>query len=148
MEPVVIKRIFPCSKRQLFDAWSQPVVVARWFCASQEPLQPSTFMNSFTVGGRYELVMHLQTGDYRMHGEYRNINRYNNITFTWNSHIVENTLVTLDFRELSPNRTEMTLTHSHFTDADVRLRHVEGWGRCLDNLEQFITGFSPSGDAS
>jgi hypothetical protein len=50
--------------------------------------------------------------------------------------------VTLDFRELSPNRTEMTLAHSQFTDADIRLRHAEGWGRCLENLERL---FSDSG---
>lgn len=138
MEPVVIKRVFPCNKRQLFEAWSTPSVVAKWFFSSQEPLRQSTFSNTFTVGGRYELIMHLQTGEYRMHGEYRYINRYNNITFTWNSHIVENSLVKLDFRELSPNRTEMTLTHSQFTDQDIRLRHMDGWGRCLGNLELFI----------
>jgi Uncharacterized conserved protein len=139
MDPVVIKRVFPCNKRQLFEAWTKPSVIAKWFFSSQEPLKQSSFSNTFTVGGRYELIMHLQTGEYRMHGEYRHINRYNNITFTWNSHIVENSLVELDFRELSPNRTEMTLTHSQFTDHDTRLRHVEGWGRCLANLELFIS---------
>jgi uncharacterized protein YndB with AHSA1/START domain len=51
MDPVVIKRVFPCNKRQLFEAWSKPSVVAKWFFSSQEPLQQSTFSNTFTVGG-------------------------------------------------------------------------------------------------
>ncbi|MCB1804295.1 MAG: hypothetical protein KDJ99_03840, partial [Candidatus Competibacteraceae bacterium] len=24
MDPIVIKRVLPCSKRKLFDAWSKP----------------------------------------------------------------------------------------------------------------------------
>ena len=140
MEPVVIKRVLPCSKRRLFELWSQPALVARWFFASQQPRRPSTFVNSFTVGGQYELVMHLESGDFRHHGEYCEINRYNHISFTWNSHIVQDSLVALDFRELSPNRTEMTLTHSRFPDDDIRARHEGGWSRCFDNLESVATG--------
>lgn len=138
MDPVVIKRVFPCDKRRLFEAWSKPSVMADWFFSSQEPRQKSTVSNTFTVGGRYELTMHLQAGDFTMRGEYREIIRYNRIAFTWSSHIVDNTLVELEFKELSPNRTEMTLTHSQFPNTDVRGLHVEGWGRCLFNLEQYI----------
>lgn len=98
MDPVIIKRVLPCSKRRLFEAWSKPSIISRWFFASQTPLRPSTVDNAFTVGGHYRLTMHLQTGDYQMFGEYREINRYNRIVFTWNSHIVSNTLVELDFR--------------------------------------------------
>lgn len=138
MDPLVIKRIFPCSKRKLFDAWSKPSLVAQWFFASQQPRQQSTFNNSFTEGGRYELIMHLQTGDFRMYGEYRAINRYNHIAFTWSSHIIENSLVALDFRELSPNRTEMTLTQTVFPNEEVRQSHVNGWTGCLASLGRFI----------
>lgn len=138
MDPVVIKRIFPCSKRELFDAWSRPSLLARWFFASQEPRQPSTVTANFTVGGHYEVIMHHATGDFRHHGEYRAINRYHHIAFSWNSHLVENSLVTLDFRELSPNRTELTLTHTQFPDAEVRGKHVDGWTRCLDNLQRLL----------
>jgi len=138
MDPVVMKRVLPCSKRQLFDAWSKPAVMMQWFFASQQPKAPSSVNSSFTVGGDYEVIMHLQSGDFRHHGNYRAINRYHHIAFTWNSHLVEDSLVELDFRELSPNRTELTLTHTQFPSEEVRGKHIDGWGGCLDNLLRFF----------
>jgi uncharacterized protein YndB with AHSA1/START domain len=138
MEPLVIKRVMPCSKRQLFDAWSKPSVMARWFFASQTPVKESTVRNSFTVGGSYSLTMHLQTGDYTMSGDYVEITRYTRIAFTWSSHIIEGSLVQLDFRELSPNRTELTLTQTRFPSAEVRASHDQGWSGCLASLERFV----------
>ena len=136
--PVVIKRILPCTKRQLFEAWSKPALMVRWLFASQQPKAPSTVNNSFTVGGAFEVVMHLQTGDYRHYGEYQAIERYSHIAFSWSSHIVQNSLVALDFKELSPNRTLLTLTHSQLPDEAVRGKHTEGWTRCLQNLEPLL----------
>jgi len=138
MEPVVTKRVLPCSKQQLFDAWSKPSIMAQWFYASQKPVAPSTVNLSFTVGGSYEVIMHMETGDYRHYGTYRAIRRFSHIAFTWNSHIVKDSLVELDFRELSPNRTELKLTHTHFPDEDVRGKHIAGWDRCLGNLMRLI----------
>jgi uncharacterized protein YndB with AHSA1/START domain len=134
MDPVVIKRVLPCSKRQLFDAWSQPALLSRWLFASQQPTAKSTVQSSFTVGGHYEVIMHLPTGDYRHYGVYRAIERYHHIAFSWNSHIVEDSLVELHFREMSPNRCELTLTHSQFPSEEVRTKHNDGWQRCLQNL--------------
>jgi uncharacterized protein YndB with AHSA1/START domain len=138
MNPVVTKRVLPCSKQQLFDAWSKPSIMTQWFYASQKPVAPSTVNNSFTVGGNYEVIMHLETGDYRHHGTYRAIRRYSHIAFTWNSHLVQDSLVELDFHELSPNRTELKLTHTQFPDEDVRSKHVAGWDRCLASLLRYF----------
>lgn len=138
IQPVVIKRILPCNKRQLFDLWSKPELMLRWLFASQQPKAPSTVNNSFAVGGAFEVVMHLQNGDYRHYGEYQAIQRYSHIAFSWSSHIVQNSLVALDFKELSPNRTLLTLTHSQFTDEAVRGKHTDGWTRCLQNLQPLL----------
>lgn len=138
MDPLVLKRVFPCSKRRLFDAWSRPALMTQWFFGSQEPRQPSTVTNTFAVGGSYELTMHLQRGDFTMRGMYRAINRYYQITFTWSSHIITDSLVDLHFKELSPNRTELTLIQTLFPSEDVRTAHINGWGMCLDNLERFV----------
>jgi uncharacterized protein YndB with AHSA1/START domain len=135
---VELKRIFPCSKRDLFEAWSKPSVMAKWFYAGAEMTRPSTVVNSFTVGGRYELTMHMPNADVVMHGVYRHINRYNEIHFTWNSHNAHDSLVELTFRELSPNRTELILRHSLFPSEESRAAHNSGWQRCFDRLEEML----------
>ncbi len=138
-EPVVIKRVFPCSKRRLFDAWSQPDLMAQWFYAGTEKRKNSTVKNSFTVGGTYELTMHgPENVDHVMFGTYKQIVRYTHISFSWTSPMATDSLVELEFRELSANRCEMTLTHSCFPSEDSRNAHNGGWTACLENLESFI----------
>lgn len=146
LQPLVIKRILPCSKRQLFDVWSKPELMTRWLFASQQPKAPSSVSNSFTMGGAFEVVMHLEHGDYRHYGEYKAIQRYSHIAFSWNSHIVQNSMVELDFKELSPNRTLLTLTHSQFPDEAIRAKHTEGWMRCLQNLEPLLLQLAKAED--
>lgn len=138
VDPLVLKRVMPCGKRRLFEAWSKPAIMSAWFFADQKPRKPSTVRSSFTVGGKWELTMHLENAEPHMHGEYREINRYSRIVFTWNSHIATDSIVELDFRELSPNRTELTLTHAHFPNADSRANHNSGWNLCLDSLERYL----------
>ncbi|MBN7821037.1 SRPBCC domain-containing protein [Bowmanella sp. Y26] len=139
MDPIIVKRVFPCAKRQLFDAWSKPALMMKWFFKGQQPNAPSTVNNSFTLGGEYEVIMHLPSGDYRHYGTYSAIHRYHHIAFSWNSHLVQNSRVSLDFKALSPNRTELTLTHHQFPNEEVRGKHNEGWQGCLDNLERLAT---------
>ena len=138
---VEIKRTFNCNKRALFDAWSNPKLMACWFFAAQERLKNSTVVNSFTVGGTYELTMHLPSGEPHIHGTYKHINRYSEISFTWNSPIANESLVELTFKELSPNRTEFTLKHSLFPSEESRNQHANGWAGCIESLEIYLEAF-------
>ena len=137
-DDVVVRRVFNCSKRTLFDAWSQSSVMSKWLFARRENFCESTVRNSFTVGGSYSIVMHMPSGDVRLFGEYTTIDRYACIAFTWSSPVISNSRVTLDFKELSVNRTELTLTHCLFPSEEIRAQHAEGWNACLDNLEQRV----------
>jgi uncharacterized protein YndB with AHSA1/START domain len=137
---LVIKRTFNCGKRTLFEAWSTPSIMARWLYARQEDFRDSTVRNSFTVGGAYSIVMHLDGDDVHIHGDYSEIERYQRIAFTWSSPAIHGSVVTLDFRELSPNRTELTLCHSLFPSAQSRAAHDGGWHACLDHLITNVLG--------
>jgi len=138
VDDLVIKRVFSCPKRTLFDAWSQPSIMSKWLFARREDFCESTVSNSFTVGGSYSIIMHMPSADVRLYGEYSEINRYNRIAFTWSSPVITNSRVVLDFKELSPNRTELTLTHALFPSEEIRTQHGEGWRACFDNFESRV----------
>ena len=134
-DALVLRRTFNCSKRVLFDAWSQPSIMAKWLYARREDFCESSVTNSFTVGGHYSIIMHLPNNDVELFGEYTAINRYSQIAFTWSSPVISNSLVDLAFREKSANRTELVLTHTLFPSPEIRGQHNEGWLACFDNLE-------------
>lgn len=134
-----IKRTFKCSKRQLFDAWSRPTLMSRWFFADSNRCQDSDVEVDFRVDGTYSLLMYFADGDSsKIHGRYKEIRRYTLITFTWNSVHSANSEVELNFRELSPNRSELRLIHKLLPDEESRMLHGNGWNLCLANLLAFV----------
>lgn len=130
-----IKRTFKCSKRQLFDAWSSPTIMSRWFFADSNRCRDSDVEVDFRVNGAYSLVMYFEDGtSSRIHGTYREILRYTVIVFSWNSSNAKDSEVELNFRELSPNRSELKLVHKLLPDETSRALHANGWDLCLANL--------------
>ena len=69
---------------------------------------------------------------------YMEINRYSRISFTWASPVANNLQMILDFREISQNRTELTLSHTLFLSEEVRTANNTGWEVCFDYLETRI----------
>ena len=71
--------------------------------------------------------------------EYKTINRYEQLAFTWVSeHSMPGSLVTIDFKEKSPNETEVTLHHVGFPSEESRTNHEGGWGRILETLSTHL----------
>ena len=135
MAPLVLKRKFGLSKRELFEAWSNPLIMQRWFFGGPLRENCCTVENQFVTDGHYKIIMHFEdTGDSELYGKYLEINRYNTIVFTWSNSLVTDTIVKLRFRELSPNTSELTLEHSLFPDEASRSLHNQGWDQCLENL--------------
>lgn len=134
-DDLVIRRSYNCPKRILFEAWSKPEIMSKWLFARRDDFCESTVTSSFVIGGDYAIIMHLPSGDVRLYGKYTDITRYSLIAFTWSSPVISNSRVELAFKELSPNRTQLTLTHSLFPSDDIRDAHDQGWHACLDNLE-------------
>jgi len=132
---LIIKKKFNLSKRQLFEAWSNPQIMQRWFFGGELRENCCTVENQFVTNGKYKIIMHFEdSGDSELYGKYLEINRYNNIAFTWSNSLVTETLVKLTFKEISPNTSELTLEHSLFQDETSRSLHNQGWDQCLINL--------------
>lgn len=138
-EIVQIKRTFAAPREKVFEAWTNPVLMARWF--ARAPKHPPTKVIEAEVreGGKYRIEV-LGEKLYRGRGVYREVRRPELLVFTWNweHHEFVDSLVTVEFRTLGQsNLTEVTLTHELLPQKD-REAHRKGWAECFDMLEKAL----------
>lgn len=82
----------------------------------------------------------MQAGDTAIvhEGVYRVIDRPRSLAFTWVSGPAGNTLVTVDFEEVGPAETLLTLKHERFDTDNARDNHQRGWSMILDALARVM----------
>lgn len=143
---LVIKRIIPAKRKDVFDAWTNPVVLKHWF------IPPGAFTATTSidlrVGGawRHNMIETAppaagqEAGCKEHWGEYLEVKPPERLVFTWNTkvHGVRDTRVTVELKELG-DETELTLTHELLEDTDVREGHNKGWTHCLNNLTAYLS---------
>jgi uncharacterized protein YndB with AHSA1/START domain len=143
---VVVKKVIPAKREKVFEAWTKPDIMQKWFF-------PGTWTavakNELRVGGKFIVEM-IDDGSgfgedlpgksgegYPHTGEYVEINPPEKLVFTWNSHLVKNSRVTVELRELG-QVTELLLTHEFLETEELRKAHNQGWNGCLVNLENYF----------
>jgi uncharacterized protein YndB with AHSA1/START domain len=136
---LVVRHVFRASADFLFDAWIDPAMMARWFHARPDWTTEVVAADA-RVGGRWEIVMHATEGpDCRAFGKYLAIERPRRLVFTWHANADENyeTVVTLTFRPVDRDTTELVLSQSGLRNDEDRSDHARGWEGCLSCLAQF-----------
>ena len=142
---LVIERTFAAAQAMVFEAWTSPEVLRRWWGAGPDWTSPAVEID-LRPGGRYRLSMRGPSGVVRsVGGEYVEVDPPRRLVYTWawESHGAENdaaTLVTVEFREVSPGETAVILTHTGFADGERRDLHREGWELCIANLATRVLG--------
>ncbi len=138
---LVITRIFEAPPPLVFQAWTKPEHLVRWFGPNDFTLP--TCEVDFRVGGSYRFCMHAPDGgDHWVHGEYLEIREYDKLSFTWTRSDglpepwVDN-VVTLTFEDLG-GRTKFTMHHALFATTPHRDEHNGGWTECFDRLAGFL----------
>ncbi len=130
-----IKRTFQASREKVFQAWTDPEKLNRWFAPSDD-YEVSAECDP-RPGGNYRVQMTHKDGNiHTVVGEYREVNPPEKLVFTWSWEDggVQGSLVTVDLQDLGES-TEVTLTHSGFLSAEWRDKHNEGWSGALSRLE-------------
>jgi len=98
-----------------------------------------TLKIDFKVGGKYSI--HFLTHDMKNQGEFLEVVPYQKIVFTWcqdyDSNPTPDTKVSIELKDLG-GKTQLTLTHTGFTDKDNRDGHEGGWNGGLEDLGQEI----------
>jgi uncharacterized protein YndB with AHSA1/START domain len=149
VEAVIVKRTFAAPREKVFAAWSDPALMARWFCRCVGHPPTRVLEAELRSGGSYRIeVEGPQQGApgstlYRGWGVYREVRPPERLVFTWNWEHDEfqDTLVTVEFHALGESGfTEVTLTHELLPTEKARAEHRKGWGECFDMLERTLKG--------
>ena len=132
---LIIKRRIPASVGEVFNAWTDPKLMAQWFAPGTR--QATDVICEPKEGGRFRVVMLAEDGNKSTtYGIYKQVipNKKLVHTWQWEGSEVESQ-VTVELKSIDENQTELTLTHELLSDIDSRALHHEGWDGCLLKLD-------------
>jgi uncharacterized protein YndB with AHSA1/START domain len=138
---VRIERTFDAPAEDVFDAWTSPEVIRRWFKPGQGWGEASAEVD-LRVGGAVRVVMRDPDGnDVGAGGEYTLIERPRRLAFTWtfDDDPSNQQMIELEFNERD-GATTVLFVNSDISNEERRDSQYDGWRACLDNMERVLTG--------
>ncbi|NUM55843.1 MAG: SRPBCC domain-containing protein [Candidatus Hydrogenedentes bacterium] len=138
---LIYSRTFDAPRRLVFEAWSKPEHVVRWF-GPKDFSVPQCEMD-FRVGGSYRFCMRAPDGmDHWVSGTYKEIKEPERLVFTWvredlNGNVWLDNVVTLTFTDRG-EKTAFALHQAMFESVEERDAHNGGWSQCMDRLAAFV----------
>lgn len=137
---VVVSRVFNAPIEKVYDAWVKEDQLSQWHCPENMTAEATS---DGTVGGKLRIVMHAPDGKtHIVNGMYKTVDAPNKLAFTWKWESDDkgpDTVVTVEFKRVGDNKTEVTLTHSGFANADSAKGHNKGWVSTFNKLEKFLS---------
>lgn len=133
---VVVRRTIAASAEDLFDAWLDPEAMVQWMRPNK--VRRTEVRVEPRVGGSYEIVMLIDSGNITHRGVYHVIDRPRRLVFTWMSGPTEDkeTRVTVDFVRVD-KRTEGIVTHELLPESAMP-SHNNGWTASLGLLDELF----------
>jgi uncharacterized protein YndB with AHSA1/START domain len=135
-----IERTFAASAEDVFDAWTSPEVMQRWFHCAPDWETPEAEVD-LRVGGKVRVVMRKPDGtEAGAGGEYTLIDRPHRLVLTWSFDIDPSNeqLIELSFSE-SEGSTTVLMVNSGISTDERRESQDAGWRGCLDELERVVS---------
>lgn len=136
-----IERTFAASAEEVFDAWTSPEVMRRWFHCAADWDTPEAEVD-LRVGGKVRVVMRKPDGtEVQAQGEYTLIDRPHRLVMTWtfDDDPSNEQLIELSFSEFEGSTTVLMINSGISTDGR-RDAQDEGWRGCLAELERVLAG--------
>jgi uncharacterized protein YndB with AHSA1/START domain len=136
---VRIERTFDAPAEDVFDAWTSPDVIERWFIPGRDWKKPSAEVD-LRVGGTIRVVMRDPSGaPVEAGGEYTEIDRPRRLAFTWtvDDDLSNQQLIEIEFTERD-GATTVLFVNSNISQEERRDQQYEGWLACIDNMEDAL----------
>lgn len=138
---VEIERTFDAPAEDVFDAWTSPDVMRRWFHCEPDWATPEASVD-LRVEGKVRVVMRRPDGsEATAHGEFRVIDRPSRLVMSWtfDDEPDNEQLIELTFTE-SAGSTTVLLVNSRIWTDERRDSQDWGWRGCLDQLQRLLAG--------
>ena len=139
---ITVVRTIPAPALAVFEAWTDPTLLQQWLAPG--PCVVAEATAEARPGGRYRIVAVDPLGNRHVTtGEYRELVRGKRLVKTWvyegpNYADPYPTLLTVDFRELGPTSTEITVRQDQLIAPEDRAGNREGWRLCFEKLEALL----------
>jgi uncharacterized protein YndB with AHSA1/START domain len=139
-----LERTFDAPREDVFDAWTNPEVLRRWWAAGPDWETPVAEVD-LREGGSYRLAMRDPGSGMQptVGGEFTEVRRPERLVYTWTWEDLPDpspsagSVVTVEFEE-HDGRTTVKLVHSGLGNDQALAWHEHGWNACLDNLERRV----------
>ena len=134
---LVIRKVIPASREEVFAAWTDPESIKDWMCPGE--IVRAEAQLDVRVGGAFRVLMKGGAQDFDHTGLYQIIEPPSKLAFTWISAGTnhQSTLVTVELFERG-EATELVLTHENLPTADAKKRHEGGWSSIADKLADYF----------
>ena len=133
---LTIMRIFDAPRSLVFEAWSEPKHLMRWFAPNNFTV-PACEME-FRAGGKFRLCMRGFGKDHWMNGFFREIVELERIV--WIStleHDNNEVLTTVTFEDLG-SKTRLIVHQTYSIETDSTRGARQGWTETLEHLAEYL----------
>jgi uncharacterized protein YndB with AHSA1/START domain len=135
-----IRRVVKCTPERAYALWTEPELLAQWFCPKETP---SKIEIDPRPGGVFRFVVQYKSDDSfgcTCHIRAMEPPRRYAFSWQWDESSFETGVSEVEVLfDPVPGGTAVTLTHKKLS-GDLSLeRHSEGWNQVLDRLEKYIT---------
>jgi len=133
---LTITRIFDAPRPLVFEAWSEPKHLTRWFAPNNFTV-PVCEME-FRAGGKFRLCMSGFGKDHLMNGVFREIVKPERIVWTGMLDNDTNEVVTTATFEDLGDKTRLTVHQTFSIETDSTRGARQGWTETLDHLAEYL----------
>ncbi|MDP9052536.1 MAG: SRPBCC domain-containing protein [Acidobacteriota bacterium] len=136
---VELTRAVRSPRRRVYEAWTNPELLRQFF--GPENMHCTSAALDARVGGAYSIGVRPNGApatqpDSIASGNYTQVVDSELLQFTWKPtwNPVEESLVTVSFRDAAGEGTEITIRHESFAQEAIE-GYTKGWTACLDKME-------------
>jgi uncharacterized protein YndB with AHSA1/START domain len=136
-----LTRRFPAPREKVFDAWTTPEALKRWWCPPG--WTPERIDVDLRPGGAYYLGMRQLHDDavVSIEGRFLEVRRPEQLVYTWRwrgaFEGMPETRVTVEFLVVAGG-TEVVVVHQNFSTVQLWQRHRSGWIAACDRMERVL----------